>query len=149
MLGQGLLQGLKITLKRFADKKVTVQYPEERLPLSKRFRGGTLALDYDKCIACSLCAISCPNKAIALTTAVDENKKKKLTSYVHKTGNCLYCDLCIEACPTKAIVWDKNFEISCYSRDGLDFDAMPKNRPTAKPATAATAPDKGGHNDAV
>lgn len=143
MQGKGLLKGMGITLKRFVGKKVTVQYPEEKLPLSPRFRGGVLDLSVEKCIACGLCAMSCPNQAIDLGTAVGENKKKHLTRYHYLSGRCLYCDLCIEACPTKAIVWDKNYENSTYWRDDLEHDCMAAA--AAKQGTAGepdvTAPD--------
>ncbi len=72
MLGKGLLKGMGITFKRFLGKKVTVQYPEEKIPMSPRFRGGELELDHNKCIACSLCKTACPNAVIELTTIMDE-----------------------------------------------------------------------------
>lgn len=149
MQGKGLLTGMGITLKRFMGKKVTVQYPEEKLPVSPRFRGGALDLDLDKCIACGLCAMSCPNQAIDLATEMGEDKKKRLTSYKYLSGRCLYCDLCIEACPTKAILWDKNYENSQYRREKLDVDCMEKARkkrpvPQAGPQKDSDGQAEGG-----
>ena len=34
-----LLQGLSVTGKYFTARKITVQYPEQKTPLSPRFRG--------------------------------------------------------------------------------------------------------------
>lgn len=124
MRGKGLLKGMSLTLKAFFSKKGTVQYPEAKLPMSPRFRGGELELDHKKCIACGLCAMACPNHVIELTTAVNEDKKKYLTSYVYHSGLCLYCNFCTEACPTKAICWDKNYENARYFREDLDVDCL-------------------------
>jgi len=124
MLGMGLLKGMKITFKRFFDKKVTVQYPEEKLPMSPRFRGGELLLDNNKCIACGLCKMACPNAVIELSTEMNELKKKSLTSYIYHSGRCLYCNLCIEVCPTHAIRWDQNYENARYFRSQLDIDCL-------------------------
>ena len=132
MLGKGLLKGMKVTLKHCFGKNVTVQYPEEKLPMSPRFRGGDIVLDNDKCIACGLCAMACPNKAIELQSMMDEAKKRHLTKYIYHSGRCLYCNLCMEACPTKAITWDKNYENSCYFHEQLDVDCLKISQGGAK-----------------
>ena len=64
MLGKGLLQGMGITLKAFFAKKETLQYPEAKLVMPERFRGGELELDHKKCIACGLCQLVCPDCAL-------------------------------------------------------------------------------------
>lgn len=124
MQGKGLLVGMAVTLKHFFRKKETIQYPEETLPMSKAYRGGRIAFNKNKCIACKLCALSCPNNALELTVKVDENKKRHMEKYVHKSGHCLYCNFCIEACPTKAISWDKDYTLVYYHRKDLTYDAM-------------------------
>ena len=140
MFGKGLLTGMLITLKRFFGRPNTVQYPDERLPMTARFRGGALTLDINRCIACGLCAMACPNQAIGLATTVDESKKKSLTSYIHHTGLCLYCNLCLEACPAKALTWDQNYEAACYLRQNLDVDCLAvARRRLALPAAAEPA----------
>ena len=53
MFGEGLLTGMGVTWKHFWGKKETFCYPEEKLPMTERFRGGHLVLDHKKCIACS------------------------------------------------------------------------------------------------
>ena len=124
MLGKGLLKGMRVTFKTFFHKKETLQYPEEKLTMPARFRGGELDLNTEKCIACGLCKMACPNHVIEITTAMDEAKKRHLKSYVYHSGLCLYCNFCVEACPTKAISWDKNYENSRYFRDELDVDCL-------------------------
>ena len=52
------------------QKRVTVQYPEEKPYLAPRYRGRIiLSRDPDggeRCVACNLCAVACPVDCIAL-----------------------------------------------------------------------------------
>lgn len=126
MWGRGLITGMRVTLKHFFGKKETFSYPEEKLPMSERFRGGHLVLDLDKCIACKMCEMACPNKALQLKIAMDANKKRKMIKYLHIIGRCMYCDLCVEACPTKAIAWDKEYAFASWYRDDMEYDCVAK-----------------------
>ena len=124
MWGEGLITGLKVTLGHLFGKKETVYYPEEKLPMSERFRGGHLALNVEKCIGCKICSMNCPNAALNLTVTVDEDKKRHMSVYQHDIGRCMYCNLCVEACPTKALGWDKNYEAATYFKEDLTYDAV-------------------------
>ncbi len=149
MIGKGLLTGMAITFKRFFGKPMTVQYPEVKLPMARRFRGGFLELNVDKCIACSLCAMACPNDVIVLATEKDENNKKQLTVYKHEAGLCLFCNLCVEACPTKALAWTQNYEMAVYHRGDMTCDCLAEGRKRQSKAdgglsAAPSADSKGG-----
>jgi formate hydrogenlyase subunit 6/NADH:ubiquinone oxidoreductase subunit I len=52
------------------QKRITVQYPEQKPYLAPRFRGRIiLSRDPDggeRCVACNLCAVACPVDCIAL-----------------------------------------------------------------------------------
>ena len=125
-----LLIGLKTTMKEFFTKKVTERYPENRdtLEISPRFRG-QLIMPCDengnnKCIACGLCQISCPNDTISITTETitDEEtgkKKKLLVKYEYDLGSCMFCQLCVNACPHDAIRFDTEFENAVFDRSKL------------------------------
>lgn len=134
MFGKGIISGMWITLQKFFSKKDTVQYPEEKTPMTPRFRGGVIDLDAKKCIACGLCAMACPNDAIKLTTEKAENGKKQLSAYLYQAGYCLYCNMCMEACPTKAITWDKHYDVSTYHRHTLNYDCLARAARTEPPA---------------
>ncbi len=54
-----MLEGLKTTFRELFKPKVTVRYPEERMEPADRFRG-MFRFNYDRCIACKLCAVACP-----------------------------------------------------------------------------------------
>ncbi|MFC2341070.1 MAG: 4Fe-4S dicluster domain-containing protein [Selenomonas artemidis] len=124
MFGKGLLTGMSITWKHLWGKKETFCYPEEKLPMTENFRGGNLAMDWRVCIGCSMCANTCPNKALDLTIVQDAKKKRHMQYYIHKSGRCLYCNLCVEVCPVKTLVWDKDYAISTWSKETMTHDAM-------------------------
>jgi len=54
-----LVTGMALTLRYFFRKKVTINYPYEKGPLSPRFRGEHELRRYpnveERCIACKLC----------------------------------------------------------------------------------------------
>ena len=61
-----LVSGLYLTLKYFFRRKVTINYPYEKGPLSPRFRGEHALRRYpngeERCIACKLCEAICPHR---------------------------------------------------------------------------------------
>ena len=65
-----LLKGMALTGKYMFSRKITVQYPEEKTPMSPRFRGLHALRRYpngeERCIACKLCEAVCPAMAITI-----------------------------------------------------------------------------------
>ena len=65
-----LLKGLALTGRYAFRRKVTIQFPEEKTPLSPRFRGLHALRRYEngeeRCIACKLCEAVCPAMAITI-----------------------------------------------------------------------------------
>lgn len=103
-----LLQGLFVTGKYFFLKKITIQYPEEKTPISPRFRGLHALRRYpsgeERCIACKLCEAVCPALAITIESAEREDGTRRTTRYDIDLFKCIYCGFCEEACPVDAIV---------------------------------------------
>ncbi|MDD3890368.1 MAG: NADH-quinone oxidoreductase subunit I [Syntrophomonadaceae bacterium] len=119
MYGKGLLKGLGITLKHFFQREITEQYPEEMPHLYERYRG-SLNFDFSKCIACGICASTCPNNVISLETVKDEaTKKRKLITYTIDLQYCMFCNMCVENCPKNCLSFDHNFELSQFKREDI------------------------------
>ncbi len=103
-----LLIGLKQTGHYFFSGKVTVQYPEEKTPVSARFRGIHAQRRYlngeERCIACKLCEAVCPALAITIEAEPRADGSRRTTIYDIDLFKCVYCGFCEEACPVDAIV---------------------------------------------
>jgi NADH-quinone oxidoreductase subunit I len=109
-----LFQGLGITLKYLFKPKITVLYPEEKTPMSPRFRGKHALRRYDsgeeRCIACKLCEAVCPANAITIESEARADGTRRTTVYDIDLFKCIYCGFCEEACPVDAIVETRVFE---------------------------------------
>jgi NADH-quinone oxidoreductase subunit I len=117
--------GLGITGKLLTSKKITVQYPEEKTPISPRFRGLHALRRYpngeERCIACKLCEAVCPANAITIESEMREDGSRRTTQYDIDLFKCIFCGFCEEACPVDAIVETQVFEYAFVgSRDGND-----------------------------
>ena len=118
-----LLRGMLLTLKYFFKKKVTLNYPFEKGPLSSRFRGEHALRRYpngeERCIACKLCEAVCPAQAITIEAEEREDGSRRTTRYDIDMIKCIYCGYCQEACPVDAIVLGPNFEFATQTREEL------------------------------
>ena len=117
--------GMKITAKELINKKITVQYPEEKTPISPRFRGIHALRRYpngeERCIACKLCEAVCPANAITIESEMRDDGTRRTTQYDIDLFKCIFCGFCEEACPVDAIVETQIFEYAFVgSRDGND-----------------------------
>ncbi len=126
-----LIKGLYVTISHFFNpfKVVTVQYPDEKLTISPRFRGLHEHLrdngDKEKCVACGLCAKACPSDCIRIEGIEDENGVRKASVYEIEMLRCIFCGFCEEACPVDAIHLSNEYEIAATK---LDFHLYSKER---------------------
>ena len=115
-----LLLGLRVTGRYLFAKKFTVQYPEERIPKSPRFRGLHALRRYpngeERCIACKLCEAVCPALAITIDSEEREDGTRRTTRYDIDLFKCIYCGFCEEACPVDAIVETRIHEYHMEAR---------------------------------
>jgi len=118
-----LFQGLVLTGKYFFRKKITVQYPEEKTPMSPRFRGLHAQRRYpngeERCIACKLCEAVCPALAITIDLEERDDGTRRTTRYDIDLTKCIFCGFCEESCPVDAIVETRHFEYHGEKRSDL------------------------------
>src|SRR5438128_190264 len=138
MIGTGILKGMAVTARNFVgsyfekERLITVQYPEERIPLPENYRNFPILI-YDndpqaglRCVACKICEKECPPQCIYIIKSDD-----KKPDYMGKPqfypkvfdidiSVCMSCQICVEVCPFEAIKMDKDFELSKRER----FDAL-------------------------
>jgi len=118
--GIGIAKGMAITIKHLFRHPVTVQYPEQKLNVSRRFRGNELIWNEEKCTGCGTCAKTCPQGVIEIVTSTNQVENKyAVEKYQIDTGYCIQCGLCIEACPYKALYLGHSYECAKYRRGEL------------------------------
>lgn len=118
-----LVKGLSLTGRYLFDKKITVQYPEEKAPQSPRFRGLHALRRYpsgeERCIACKLCEAVCPALAITIEATQREDGSRRTTRYDIDLTKCIFCGYCEESCPVDSIVETRVFEYVGQQRGDL------------------------------
>ncbi len=139
MFGVGIAKGMAVTLRNFVgsyfekDRLITVQYPEERSPLSENYRNFPF-LVYDgndpeaglRCVACQICEKECPPQCIYIIKSKDKKPDYMAKPQFYPAvfdidiSVCMSCQICVEVCPFEAIKMDKDFELSKRER----FDAL-------------------------
>ncbi|MBI4660829.1 MAG: 4Fe-4S dicluster domain-containing protein [Verrucomicrobia bacterium] len=145
MLGEGIIKGMTETARNFfgsyidSDRLVTVQYPEQRLPLKENTRNFPfLVHDGDdpekglRCVACKICEKECPPQCIFIVLERDEKGKPQKHPKVFDLdiSVCMSCQICVEVCPFDAIKMDTEFELSHDDRfRGLLLDKKQLAKP--------------------
>ena len=103
-----LVKGLALTGRHFFQRKITVQFPEEKTPQSPRFRGLHAQRRYpngeERCIACKLCVAVCPAMAINIESEQREDGTRRTSRYEIDLTKCIFCGFCEESCPVDSIV---------------------------------------------
>ena len=115
-----LWRGLRLTGRYMFARKITVQYPEVKTPISPRFRGLHALRRYpngeERCIACKLCEAVCPALAITIEAEPRSDGSRRTTRYEIDLFKCIYCGFCEESCPVDSIVETPVFEYHFETR---------------------------------
>jgi NADH-quinone oxidoreductase subunit I len=120
-----MLRGMALTGSYLFKRKITVQYPEEKTPMSPRFRGLHALRRYpngeERCIACKLCEAVCPAQAITIESDVRADGTRRTTRYDIDLTKCIFCGFCEESCPVDSIVETHIHEYHGEKRGDLYF----------------------------
>lgn len=114
---------------RYAKSEtVTVQYPEEVLPLAERYRTmHRLTRNPDgspRCVACYCCESICPADCIYIVAGEypDRRIEKYPVRFEIDFAKCVWCGLCVESCPEDAIRMDTGIiETAEYDRRDMFY----------------------------
>jgi NADH-quinone oxidoreductase chain I len=140
-----LLAGMAVTIRYFFRPIVTVQYPREKLTMSPRYRGHIeLLLDPEtgthKCIACEMCARTCPSQLITVQGVKVDAKKKVPWKYVIEYQYCSLCGLCVESCPTKTLGFSNEYRLAGYRREDSVIDILARFQQQQRQAGVKVTP---------
>ena len=120
-----LVKGMMLTGHHLFRRKITVQYPEEKTPMSPRFRGLHALRRYpngeERCIACKLCEAVCPALAITIESEQRADGTRRTTRYDIDLTKCIFCGFCEESCPVDSIVETRILEYHGEQRGDLIY----------------------------
>src|SRR4029079_8303801 len=129
-MSREIVTGLTPTFKHIFRKPITVNYPDEKVPMFPKFRGKQVRMRdetvFEWWVACGLCAVACPADAIYLEAAENDGSVMAGPRYakvyqIHKT-RCIFCGYCEEACPVSAVFMGKDYETAVYSNKDFIWD---------------------------
>src|SRR5665811_2318007 len=120
-----LFKGMRLTGRYLFAKKFTIMYPEEKTPISPRFRGLHALRRYpngeERCIACKLCEAVCPALAITIESEQRADGTRRTTRYDIDLNKCIFCGFCEESCPVDSIVETRILEHHGEKRSDLHY----------------------------
>jgi NADH-quinone oxidoreductase subunit I len=130
-----IFKGLRYSVSKMRLPEYTFHYPEEQWYPPDSYRGRPVLVEENgrpRCVACGLCARSCPPLAISMqaTEVFDDIKEREPEWFEINMLRCIYCGYCEEVCPEEAIVMSKEYDMTFQHRDeakfGMDRLLLPK-----------------------
>ncbi|MBM3990702.1 MAG: NADH-quinone oxidoreductase subunit I [Planctomycetes bacterium] len=129
-----VLRGLSLTFRKFFEKPITRQYPEQPLPTDEVTRGQPRLVVKDDgniaCVSCGMCEVACPAYAITIDGGeTDRGIEREPKRFEIDMLRCILCGFCEEACPKDAIFMSNELELADFTRAGLVYDLEKLKRP--------------------
>jgi len=121
-----VLKGLRYSVGKMGLETYTFQYPEEQWYPPDSYRGRPVLVEEGgrpRCVACGLCARSCPPLAISMQAheVHDDIKEREPEWFEINMLRCIYCGYCEEVCPEEAIVMSKEYDLTFQHREEAHF----------------------------
>ena len=131
-----IFKGLGYSASKMKLDSYAFEYPEEQWYPPDSYRGRPVLVEEEgrpRCVACGLCARSCPPLAISMQAhEVGDIKEREPEWFEINMLRCIYCGFCEEVCPEEAIVMSKEYDMTFQDREeahfGLDKLVVPKER---------------------
>ena len=132
-----IFKGLGYSASKMKLESYSFEYPEEQWYPPDSYRGRPVLVEEEgrpRCVACGLCARSCPPLAISMQAheVEDDIKEREPAMFEINMLRCIYCGFCEEVCPEEAVVMSKEYDMTFQHRDeaifGLDRLLVPKER---------------------
>jgi len=120
------LVGFATTLRHIFKKPITVNYPEQKVPVFPKYRGKQVLMrdehGLEKCVACGLCPTVCPANCIKLVPGEDEQGNRYPLVFDIDEFRCIFCGYCQEVCPEEAIHMGRHYENAEFNRARFVYD---------------------------
>ena len=127
-------KGLATTLRWLGRKPITAQYPDQHLPVQKRYMGFPALLwdetgDEPFCTGCMVCVRECPTQC--MTAIMHDNphfidgkshRRKIIETFEINLNRCILCGICVDVCAFDAIEMSHEHELASYERAGARAD---------------------------
>jgi ech hydrogenase subunit F len=110
----------KVVSRSVLSRPATRLYPFEKRSTYKNTRG-SISVDIDKCIFCSLCQKKCPTAAIVV------KREEKLWEIDRL--RCISCGACVDACPKKCLTMENTYSPAVIARGVADVFRQEKKSP--------------------
>ncbi len=105
-------------LKNLLRRPATIEYPKKSTDIEADARGAQYP-DLRKCIGCSLCALECPSKAIAMKKLPEDKKppqNKRGLYPVIDYRSCIFCYRCVRVCPVNAYIVSNEYRLATFDQ---------------------------------
>ncbi|ADV33873.1 NADH-quinone oxidoreductase subunit I [Candidatus Blochmanniella vafra str. BVAF] len=121
-----ILRSIWMVGRQAFNQRETQMYPDITCKVSSRYRGRIILtrdkLGNERCVACNLCAVSCPVGCISLKKSETIDGRWYPDFFRINFSRCIFCGMCEEACPTAAIQLISDFEMSDFKRGDLVYE---------------------------
>ena len=137
------LVGFATTLQHMFRKPITVNYPDQKVPMFPKYRGKQV-LDARRERPGEVRGLRTLRRGLPGRRHLSRSRRERRhrdgrpavrgVYQIHKT-RCIFCGYCEEACPVSAIFMGKDYELAVYSKQDFIWDKADLLVPAPQPAS--------------